>query len=193
MSQIKETPKQKNNNIRNLTLVILALLIVMMAVLVFIMPMFGFEPLERPIGYVKSLFGSSQEAAGDATANFEQTEQRYLSQIEQYENQLNEAEVELAQSSAEIDRLTQDIVRLNNQIDNLRDEAEEGSDVQESVLSLAKTYTEMSAVNAAAILANVSDSLAISILREIKESERGAILSAMDPELAARYTEQLAN
>jgi flagellar motility protein MotE (MotC chaperone) len=57
---------------------------------------------------------------------------------------------------------------------------------------VAKTYQDMSARNAAQIVEQVSEPLAVELLQRLPVDVRGSILGKMDPRKAARLTEQMA-
>jgi flagellar motility protein MotE (MotC chaperone) len=57
---------------------------------------------------------------------------------------------------------------------------------------VAKTYQDMSARNAAQIVEQVSESLAVELLQKLPVDVRGSILGKMDPRKAARLTERMA-
>ena len=57
---------------------------------------------------------------------------------------------------------------------------------------VAHTYQDMSARNAAAVVEQLRDSLAVELLMKLPNEARAAILGKMKPQKAARLTELMA-
>ena len=57
---------------------------------------------------------------------------------------------------------------------------------------VARTYQEMSARNAAAIVEQLRDSLAVELLMKLPNDARSSILGKIKPQKAARLTELMA-
>ncbi|TGB04805.1 MotE family protein [Halobacillus salinus] len=112
------------------------------------------------------------------------------------EGQTSELEATIANNNAQIEQLEQEVSGkdatiddLNLQIEKLEKELESSKeakeDTSEQVSDLATSFQGMDAEQAAPILSNMSEALAIDVLQEISSEERGEILGAMDPEVAA--------
>jgi flagellar motility protein MotE (MotC chaperone) len=65
--------------------------------------------------------------------------------------------------------------------------AARGAEITETI----RTFQDMSPRNAAAIMERLSDNLAVAILDGLPQDVRGNLLGRMDPDAAARLTEQL--
>lgn len=130
------------------------------------------------------------------TTDEEKEEERESTQSE---DQLAEKNLEIESLETELANQTQTIDDLNQEIVKLSDQAEEVSedvstdqeDEEQNLDKLTKSYEEMDPESAAPILSNVERSLATTILGQMKDDKRGAVLSAMDPEIAAELTQLL--
>lgn len=137
----------------------------------------------------------NQMVTTEEEAESERREDQLHSQITTLKTDKAELEANLSAQELELDQLNQEIVRLNHLLEqtladnDLQVEQESGSGLK----IVIDTYQEMSAKSAAQILANMNNADAIRILRDLDEDLRAAILSALDPESAANFTEQLLN
>lgn len=138
---------------------------------------------------------------------FEQAE-KYANQVpglsqmvttDDEKNQVDETsqlEATIANNNAQIEQLEQEVSSkdatiedLNLQIENLEEELnatkENNEKTSEKVSDLATSFQGMDADQAAPIISNMSEALAVQVLQQISSEERGEILGSMDPEVAA--------
>lgn len=106
-------------------------------------------------------------------------------QIVQLENDLEREVEEKEQLIEEKQALEQEIELLNN--------APEAEEDQPAFKDIIRTYENMSAKKAAAIISALDDADAVQILSNVKADSLAAILERMEPENAARLTKQLAD
>jgi flagellar motility protein MotE (MotC chaperone) len=77
--------------------------------------------------------------------------------------------------------------------DDGRREEEAASESEKKLIDqVARTYQDMSPRNAAQIVEQVSEPLAVELLQKLPVDVRGSILGKMDPKKAARLTERMA-
>ncbi|WP_157065137.1 MotE family protein [Amphibacillus sediminis] len=191
--QENEYNEPKKRNVLKWLLLIIVPLALAITILVAVLSMLGMDPIGQAKEIANSIPGLNLLITTDQEAEFERKERQYLSQIENHQQNIEALEVELSNKSTELDQLNQEIVRLTQQLDNFKDNDQEGQQqlANDSLNKLAKTYQEMAPANAASILSSTDQQVALTILQEIKDAQRAAILSEMEPETAAKFTEQL--
>jgi flagellar protein FlbB len=91
----------------------------------------------------------------------------------------------LIEKEDEITQLQDEIVKLNQQLEEEKEAEDETTD---DIKSVAKVYEEMSAKDAAAIIAELGNENALVIINNMKLDAQAAILSEMDPVQAAELT-----
>ncbi|WP_181348755.1 MotE family protein [Thalassobacillus sp. CUG 92003] len=110
----------------------------------------------------------------------------------------------IANNNAEIEQLEEQVSSKDNTIEDLNqqlseyearleksEEAGEGDDTEnppDKVSELASSFKDMDAEQAAQIIENLDEVIAVQVLENVPSTERGEILGAMDPELAASLT-----
>ncbi|WP_017471885.1 MotE family protein [Amphibacillus jilinensis] len=170
---------------------ILVPLVLAIVILFIVLSMLGMDPIGRTKEFANSIPVVSNWITTDEEAEIERKQRQYENKIDSLEEELAAMESDLSSKKSEIDQLNQEIVRLTAQIENtIEEDGEEESEV-ENLAKLIESYDEMNPANAAVILSNSSSQVALAILQEIDDAHRAAILSAMDPEQAATFTEQL--
>lgn len=97
------------------------------------------------------------------------------------QNELEEKEEKLKKLELENNQLEKEIEQLNNQETN------------NQLSDIVKTYEKMSPKQAALILIEMEEKMAVDILRNLKGETKAAILEKMPPKQAARFTSLLAN
>lgn len=90
-----------------------------------------------------------------------------------------------------IEGLNQDIVKLKNRID--QESAGNEEEEENQVKNISRSFNEMDAEAAAAIIENMEQEMALAILGYIPVKERGAVLEAMEPVKAAELTSAFLN
>ena len=106
-----------------------------------------------------------------------------LSRIAGYDRR----EIELMELSRDITRRQR---RLNEQIaNNDANNAPPSESEQELMNQIARTYQDMSARNAAAIVEQLRDNLAVELLMKLPNDVRASIMGKIKPTKAARLTE----
>lgn len=110
-------------------------------------------------------------------------ESRDTERLEVYENR-ELALVELSRDVSRKMRKLQALEATNSAQDNTPTETE-----QELMNQVARTYREMSARNAAAVIEQLRDNFAVELLMRLPNDARAAIIGKLKPAKAARITE----
>ncbi|MBU5594960.1 hypothetical protein KQI76_07260 [Amphibacillus sp. MSJ-3] len=168
-------------------------LILAISIVFIVLSLLDLNPIDKTKEFANKIPVINHFVTTEAEGEFERKEKQYQKRINELESEIEILESDLIISSTEVDQLTQEMARLNKQVENFKDESpiEDEGDEDNQITALIDTYQEMAAKKAAPILTNMSNSVALSILQGIDEEQRAAILSAMDPEHAAKLTEQL--
>lgn len=195
MKKMAKNPNQssesKKTSFLQWVFLIIIPLILVISITFIVLSLLDLNPIDKAKEFANHIPVVNQFITTEEEDELERKERRYQNQIDDLESEVAILESDLIVETTEVDRLNQEIARLNNQLENFTEESSVEEELDDNLTKLIDTYQEMAPRNAASILANMSDSIAIGILREIDEEQRAAILSAMDPENAAMLTEQL--
>ena len=115
--------------------------------------------------------------------------------LDERERALNERSGELEIKSEELMSKMGDVERRESLLTQKGEEADGNGPTpteQELMNQVARTYQEMSARNAAAIVEQLRDSLAVELLMKLPNDARSSILGKIKPQKAARLTEMMA-
>lgn len=147
------------------------------------------KELANQIPVINQIVTTEEEAA------IERKENQLENQITALKSDKSGLEADLSAQEVELHQLNQEIERLSHLLEqSLNDnESQVELESQDGLKIVIDTYQKMSAKSAAQILTNMKNADAIRILAELDEELRAAILSALDPESAANFTEQLLN
>ncbi|MCR5347299.1 MAG: hypothetical protein K6E38_05925 [Fretibacterium sp.] len=129
--------------------------------------------------------------------------ERRAIELTEWQRRLDERERSLTDRSFSLDTLSVDLgTRLSDvqRREGLVAEAEEiaasggkpSQSEQELMNQVAHTYQDMSARNAAAVVEQLRDTLAVDLLLKLPNEARASILGKMKPQKAARLTELMA-
>jgi flagellar motility protein MotE (MotC chaperone) len=126
--------------------------------------------------------------------------QRRAFELEEWQKRLDERERELGAKEFALDAASDDVgarmENLNRQADSAQNREEpadaEKNSEQQLIDQVVKTYQDMSARNAAQIVEQVTEPLAVELLQKLPTDARASILGKMDPRKAARLTELMA-
>jgi hypothetical protein len=128
--------------------------------------------------------------------------QRRAFELEEWQKRLDERERLLGTKESVVDAASDDVGArmedLNRQaLQNAAQNREESVDAernaeQQLIDQVVRTYQDMSARNAAQIVEQVAEPLAVELLQKLPVDARASILGKMDPRKAARLTEMMA-
>ena len=146
---------------------------------------------------------------GPSLANFFEIPERYALtvaerralELEEWQKRLDERERELGTRESAVDAASGDIgtraERLAQQEASQQQSDSQGPDEsadaeRKLIDQVVRTYQDMSARNAAQIVEQVREPLAVELLQKLPVDARASILGKMDPKKAARLTELMA-
>jgi flagellar motility protein MotE (MotC chaperone) len=128
--------------------------------------------------------------------------ERRAYELAERQRRLDERERDLSTRESAVETASNDIQALSGRLaqqeaavrqDDGRREEEAASESEKKLIDqVARTYQDMSPRNAAQIVEQVSESLAVELLQKLPVDVRGSILGKMDPKKAARLTERMA-
>ncbi|WP_099158099.1 MotE family protein [Virgibacillus ndiopensis] len=131
----------------------------------------------------------------DEEKDIERSEAKMQETLKNKDAKINKLTQNVDDLESTIDQLEQKIAKLENsnteQSTSEETSSEAGDDNSNTnpVKTIASSYKEMDSEQAANIIANLEDNLAISILKELPNDVRGTIFDEMDPEKAAQLTQ----
>ncbi len=200
-----ETEVQKSSSGVFMKLFLIAMpLFILAVIIVFVLHIAGFNTLD----WLKEQ-GKSIPVVGEMFIDDE--EKNAGNDIQALQNQLESKDKIIDNKDEQIQGLEDTVTELESQINSLQDEleetasadAEENADGEQEVehpqrqanasekSSMTKTLEGMKSKEAAAILENLEDDLAVDILEEMSTGDRGDILQKMELEAATTYTKML--
>jgi flagellar motility protein MotE (MotC chaperone) len=128
--------------------------------------------------------------------------ERRAYELAEWQKRLDERERDLKARESAVEAASGDIQALSGRLaqqeaamqrNESRQREETTSATEQKLIDqVAKTYQDMSPRNAAQIVEQVTESLAVELLQKLPVDVRGSILGKMDPKKAARLTELMA-
>lgn len=193
MAKNKPTQEKNSNGSFQWFLFIILPLVFALTITLVILTMAGVDT----IGYVKKaasgipgISSLIQEENAVISAESDQLEQ-LNKELESKQEEIDQLTTANQMNEKTIEELNQEIVKLNNQLEDETGTAEEST--EEQVKSIARSFQEMEAENAAAIVNNLNQDTALQVLKNVPTKERGLILEVMDPAQAANLTSAFIN
>lgn len=113
--------------------------------------------------------------------------------IKKQEEEIIRLQQEISDLESTINKLNQDILKLEHQQDQRELKEEADQEVVDTVKQMSASFKEMKSKQAALIMEDLDEHIAIQILNELSHDARGSILEAMDPNKAARLTQLFIN
>ncbi|MDQ0350623.1 flagellar motility protein MotE (MotC chaperone) [Alkalibacillus filiformis] len=112
----------------------------------------------------------------------------YESTVQDQQATIHDLESQLSTRDQEVDELTEEVNTLQQQL-----ESQEHSRIsqEEAVERLTRSFSEMVASHAADIIVEMEVEIALDVLEKLNDDERGEILSEMDSDIAASFTNSL--
>ncbi|MEN2766447.1 MotE family protein [Ornithinibacillus xuwenensis] len=124
-------------------------------------------------------------------------EARETQKEEDIQGRLDAKDAEIEQLTADntnlestIEQLEQEIVKLERDLNASSNVEDTTDETQETVKQISSSFSEMKSEQAALILQELEDDVAIAILSEMSNEDRGLIMESMTPDRAATLTEQ---
>ncbi|GGM21409.1 hypothetical protein GCM10011351_04080 [Paraliobacillus quinghaiensis] len=188
----KATEKTKKPGFLQWLMVIGIPLLFALIIAIIIISVMGIDVIAKSKEVANQIPFLSSVVVTEEEANVEREITNYESQISKKDQQIRTLEAELSNHEQTIEELNQEVVKLTNQVEEVFEEETTNQEVNSEKLDkLTKSYEEMDAEKAAAILTNITSELAASLLQQMNNEARGSILSEMDAEIAADLTQLL--
>ncbi|MCG5103488.1 magnesium transporter MgtE N-terminal domain-containing protein [Oceanobacillus alkalisoli] len=196
MARNVHNEKKKINPILWLLFAVIIPLLIVIAIIVVILNFSGFSVIDwtkekgSELPVISNFITNPEEDALDEEVS------RLTEELETKTIEVEQLEAQIADLEMTMDQREQDAAReeATNAPDESADEDAENEtieEIDESLRDMAKTFEEMKAAGAAAILGNMDEEQIVLILRELPNDARGDILQAMEAELAATLAAEM--
>ncbi len=149
-------------------------------------------------GWAKSTGNSIPVVSSMITTDKEKAEQRDEKKtkdiIASKDEKIAQLNQKVSNLESTIGQLEQEIVKLENRNSNEEKSESEAADEEaesgnESIKAISSSFNEMDSQQAALIIENMEQDLAVGILKQIPNDVRGGIFEEMEPDLAAELTQ----
>ncbi|MFD2925525.1 magnesium transporter MgtE N-terminal domain-containing protein [Halobacillus naozhouensis] len=157
---------------------------------VVVLTIMGTNVFEKAESYANQIPGlSAIVSTSDESQNGRQTHQLEAAIADQNEK-IDQLQQQVEDKQLTIDELNQQIEQLETDLEaalatSAEQKTEEPPAASNPMKEMAVSFEEMDEEEAAPIIENMDQDLAVQILAEVASSQRGAILGAMTPEAAA--------
>lgn len=145
----------------------------------------------KKIPIVSSMITTEEEL------EFEEIEKKYNDLKEKHDDEINSYTTDIENYEETINRLENEVAELEAQVEFLKDSQPADAATSEAEATMIKkmsaSFKTMRPKQAALIFADLETNTALQILNNLSNDDRGKILEAMEPNLAARLTERLIN
>jgi flagellar motility protein MotE (MotC chaperone) len=145
------------------------------------------DPADRVVSEAEPLrtAKSSSVTSAELLSHLEQREM----ELKRKEQNLQEQEQRLLQMQKEVEQKLQELIVIQKDIQSYRNEKAEAKNA--SIRSLAQIYGSMKPKEAAKLLENMDEKLAVNVLSTLKANEAAEVLAGMDIKKAAKISEAL--
>ncbi|WP_028782788.1 MotE family protein [Thalassobacillus devorans] len=133
----------------------------------------------KDVPVVQSLFSYQAEKSKDHTIN------KMQYSLDEKTDRLDQLEQEIAGKNVTIEKLQQQVGDLQAKL-SMKENTKEDKEAQ--VKQISSSFKDMDPEQAAAIIGNLDQPIAVTVLRNLPNNERGDILGELDPEQAAKLT-----
>jgi flagellar protein FlbB len=184
MAKSNQTQKNKTNKFPKIFFAIFLPFIFLLTLALIVLTLLGFNVFEEGEKYASKIPGISQVASSDEQESTEDEEARLQAIIANKDAELEDLQGEVDQKQSVISELEQEVIQLETELQDVVD-GNENESADEKSKELARSFEGMDAEEAASIVENMDQSIAVKIMAHVASEERGEILGKMDPELAA--------
>ncbi|WP_339227710.1 hypothetical protein NSQ77_19360 [Oceanobacillus sp. FSL K6-2867] len=184
--------KKKKNPILRLLFAVVIPLIIIVAIVVTIMEVAGFNVMDWTKHQASTIPVISNLVASEKAAPV-QNDSHEQAIVDEKDGEITSLNETIRELEATINEQKQDIVRLENSLETALEDGEssEKNSPDDSLTSIIDSFEEMKGSKAAPIVENLETDTAVAILQELSKDHRASILSSMDPEKAAKLTQLL--
>lgn len=187
MAKVQEGNK-KTNKLQWFFFVIVVPIIFAITLLLVILTIVGVNPFQAIQDYgskvpiVSSFIDNADEKKLEhEVSQLQATIKNNESIIMDLENEVNMKEKEIEDLKAQISQLEEQLLKRNKTMETY----------DETVKSITQSFSNMEPVNAANILVEMDENIALDVLNSLSSEARGNILAAMDAKDAAKFTDSL--
>lgn|SRR5690606_12750658 len=187
MAKVQEGNK-KTNKLQWFFFVIVVPVIFAITLLLVILTIVGVNPFQAIQDYgskvpiVSSFIDNADEKKLEhEVSQLQATIKNNESIIMDLENEVNMKEKEIEDLKAQISQLEEQLLKRNKTMETY----------DETVKSITQSFSNMEPVNAANILVEMDENIALDVLNSLSSEARGNILAAMDAKDAAKFTDSL--
>ncbi|QKY69034.1 MotE family protein [Lentibacillus sp. CBA3610] len=150
------------------------------------------------VGWAKEKGNDVPVLASVITTDEEKDKQRTEDQMQEMITSKDEEIAALNQQVTDlesaVDEMEREIIRLENEEAPDEEKTEnEQTPENESLAAISSSFSDMDNEQAAQILQNMDQDLAVSILEDVPNDARGEILEEMEPDYAAALTQMFVN
>ncbi|MGP4075607.1 MotE family protein [Halobacillus sp. K22] len=149
-----------------------------------VLSLLGVNVTEQAGKYVSTVPGLTQSASKPAEEKSTLNNNELQASLDSRDETIEQLEEELSTKQAEVDELKQNVAKLEADVKAAQEEKVEPPE-NEKVMDMAASFQEMDPEEAAPIVENMSQELAVKVLENISSGERGQIFGQMNPETAA--------
>ncbi|MFB1049572.1 MotE family protein [Paraliobacillus sp. JSM ZJ581] len=191
MAQTQEKTKRKKAGFFQWVLVIIVPLIFLIIVLSIVLSLMGIDVINKSKEIANQVPIISTVVTTQEEEDKAREQDNFKNQLAEKDSKIETLEVEVSSQSQTIDELNQEVVKLTEQLAQATENKEVDQKEIKNLTKLTKSYEEMKPDRAASILASVDLETTTAILNEMKDEDRGEVLSQMDAEIAAKLTKSL--
>lgn len=184
MAKSTHTQKNKSNKFPKIFFAIFLPFIFLLTLALIVLTLLGFNVFEEVEKYASKIPGISQVTSSDEQESTEDEEARLQAIIANKDAELEDLQGEVDQKQSVISELEQEVIQLETELQDVVD-GNENESTDEKSKELARSFEGMDAEEAASIVENMEQSIAVQIMAHVASEERGEILGKMDPKLAA--------
>ncbi|GAB2563516.1 MotE family protein [Gracilibacillus alcaliphilus] len=195
MAKKSSTNTEKKPGVLQWLIVIIVPLLFAIIITVIILAVMGVDVAKHTKEALNKVPFIQELVTTDEEAYYEnQITQRDRS-IEQLETKVEELEAELGAREDTITGLEEEVATLSTETVELNgsEETEEEQEEDQHIKELSKSFLSMKPKEAAPIIENLADDIALPLLNMLDSETRGKIFAQMDVEVAANYASLLAS
>lgn len=164
-------------------------LIFLITLLLIVLTLSGVNVFEEAEKYASRISGLSTPASSEGQNSEASEMDRLQAVIANKEAEMEELQSEADSKQNQINELEQQVVQLRADLEEAR--SEDGNNENSKAAEMAQSFQVMDPEEAAPILENMNQNLAVQVLNDVASEERGEILGQMDPEAAANIASML--
>ncbi|SFK26874.1 Flagellar motility protein MotE, a chaperone for MotC folding [Halobacillus dabanensis] len=184
MAKNKQAQKNKSNKFPKIFFAIFLPFIFLFTLALIVLTLLGFNVFEEAEKYASKIPGISQVTSSNEQESTKDEEARLQAIIANKDAELEDLQGEVDQKQSEVKELEQEVIQLETELQDFVN-GNENESMDEKSKELAQSFEGMDAEEAASIVENMDQSIAMQIMAQVASEERGEILGKMDPELAA--------